>query len=121
MRRLDVRSLKALEKEQVLQIARTGQRFMGDKTIPLWVKIGAGFVFTFCTFLYLWLPIDLIPDAAPVVGTMDDSVGFVAMAVFTAKKWVKEHGLKLAYDQAMNVMAEREQRQANADAARLMP
>ena len=42
---------------------------------PAWLKVGAGLV-----VLYLVSPIDLIPDAIPVLGVLDDIV-LVPLAV----------------------------------------
>jgi uncharacterized membrane protein YkvA (DUF1232 family) len=48
---------------------------------PTWLKVG-----TALTFLYVISPIDLIPDAIPVLGVVDDLV-VVSLAI----RWMVKH------------------------------
>jgi uncharacterized membrane protein YkvA (DUF1232 family) len=65
----------------VLRHPRAFFRFLGDGSAPLLPRLLALFA-----VLYVILPIDLVPDAIPVIGWLDD-IGVVALILgFTAKR-----------------------------------
>ena len=58
----------------VLQDVRA---WLGDKEVRLWRKLMLGLA-----LVYVVVPFDLVPDAIPIVGWLDD-VGVVSLALTT--------------------------------------
>ena len=77
---------KGLSDAQLGVIGRSMQRFLDDHPMPLWVqrllKVLNGLLIV-VNFVYMFFPVDIIPDA-PVVGMADDAaVGAITLG-FTA-------------------------------------
>jgi uncharacterized membrane protein YkvA (DUF1232 family) len=63
-----------------------------DKQVSRWPKIGAVLLFV-ALFAYMALPFDIIPDAVPFSGWLDDILA-VTLVMFTAGKVLPQARLK---------------------------
>ena len=52
---------------EIWQQIRLVFRLIGDPEVPIYLKI-----VPFITFIYLLIPVDLLPDVVPVLGQIDD-------------------------------------------------
>lgn len=64
----------------VPDVIRLLKRLVGDKEMPVGVRVWLGVL-----FVYLISPIDVIPDFIPVLGYVDDAIVVAIALRFTAK------------------------------------
>ena len=84
---------------QVINRLRLVARLLGDKRVPIYLK-----VLPFAGLVYLIWPLDLLPDLTPIIGQIDD-LGVLILGVETfirlsPQNVVAEHEADLLADRA---------------------
>ena len=103
---MNAETVRELDRHALLAMAKNGVRFMADKRISLWVKIGIFFVYVVAFVAYIFWPADLINDFIPVLGKVDDASGIAPMIVITVRSWMKTRVLKMLNDRTLDALAE---------------
>ena len=76
--------MQKLQPQQIIGIGR----FLTSKETSIWPKIGLILAVT-----YLLFPVDLIPDAIPVLGVMDD-IGIGTLALWWLSSATRQFNVK---------------------------